>query len=477
MTTLIAGANIPVPAGPLTLVIRRAADAPSVDASALLLGSHGKVRTDADFVFYNQPTGADGAVRHVGSNAEGESVRVDPGALPADVERVVLAASVHEGTFAGVGGLSLVALDAAGAVAATFEVRAGGAETVMVLGELYRRQGVWKLRAIGQGYDSGLAGLASDYGVDVGEEDEVAEAAGVPVEAAVPVGTLPVVPVGGPPLGVTPGWAPPPYSDEPTMRLPAPSDDPQLAGLPPEVGARISLRKEAVRICLEKKGLHEVRARVAIVLDRSGSMRAQYAGGAVGRLVERMAPIAARLDDDGELDAWIFADEYAPLDPVRIPELPRWIADNVYIDGGGRRPQSPPLPDGSQRSPDLLAGVYGGNNEPAVIEDIIARYRREPGAPVLVLFFSDGGVNRSKQIQRLLTDAAGLPIFWQFVGLGRSNYGILERIDTMPGRLVDNAGFFQVDDIDRISDVELYERILSEFPQWLTAARTAGVVR
>ncbi|MFF7248719.1 VWA domain-containing protein [Embleya sp. NPDC008237] len=472
MTTLIAGANVPVPAGPLTLVIRRAADAPIADASALLLGSQGKVRSDEDFVFYNQPAAADGAVRHIGPTAGGEAVVVDPAGLPADVDRVVLAASVHEGTFARVGGLALAVLDASGAAVATFPVEAAGSETVMVLGELYRRQGGWKLRAIGQGYDTGLAGLASDYGVDVGEEDEAPADAGAGVDAARPAGTLPVAPV-----GATPGWAPPPYSDEPTMRLPAPSEDPQLAGLPPEVGARISLRKEAVRITLEKKGLREVRARVAIVLDRSGSMRELYGNGAVGRLVERMAPIAARLDDDGELDAWIFADEFAPLDPVRIPELPRWIADNVYIDGRNNRPQSPPLPNGGQRVPDHLAGVFGGNNEPAVIEDIIARYRREPGAPVLVLFYSDGGVNRSKQIQRLLTDAAGLPIFWQFVGLGRSNYGILERIDTMPGRLVDNAGFFQVDDIDRISDVELYERILAEFPQWLTAARAAGIVR
>ncbi|MFI6982327.1 VWA domain-containing protein [Embleya sp. NPDC050154] len=466
MTTLIAGANVPVPAGPLTLVIRRAADAPIADASALLLGSDGKVRSDEDFVFYNQPAGAAGAVRHLGPTAGGEAVAVDVPALPADVDRVVVAASVHEGTFAGVGGLALAVLDGAGGTVATFPVQAGGGETVLVLGELYRRQGAWKLRAIGQGYDTGLAGLASDYGVDVGEEDEGSVGDGLPA------GTLPAAPV-----GATPGWAPPPYSDEPTMRLPAPADDPQLAGLPPEVGARISLRKEAVRITLEKKGLRDVRARVAIVLDRSGSMRELYGNGAVGRLVERMAPIAARLDDDGELDAWIFADEFAPLDPVRIPELPRWIADNVYIDGRNNRPQSPPLPNGAQRSPDHLSGVFGGNNEPAVIEDIIARYRREPGAPVLVLFYSDGGVNRSKQIQRLLTDAAGLPIFWQFVGLGRSNYGILERIDTMPGRLVDNAGFFQVDDIDRISDVELYERILTEFPQWLTAARAAGIVR
>ncbi|MEU8132019.1 vWA domain-containing protein [Streptodolium elevatio] len=515
MTTLIAGANVPVPAGDLTLVVRWAAGAhgyggSAVDASALLVTAAGRVRSDDDFVFYNQPQAAGGAVAHHVGRAGTEYLAVRPADLPDTIDRVVVAASVHAGTFGSVTGLALDLVDASGTQLATYPVEARGTETVLVLGEIYRRQGGWKLRAIGQGYDSGLAGLASDYGVTIAEDDADAaaqQAAPVPAPAPAPVPAptpapapafgvpapaapgFHVPPAAAPPaqptappgvLPVTPpapagGWVAPAYADDTTMRLPNPATDPDTAGLPPTMGSLVSLRKETVRVTLEKKGITGVRARVAVVLDRSGSMRQLYGGGTVGRLMERMAPVAAKLDVDGALDAWIFADDFARLPSLRLPDLARWIDANVYISS--RHGQLPPLPGGGERYPDHLSGVRGGNNEPLVIRDIMDFYSAQPGDPVLVIFYSDGGVNRSRQISELLTRAAHLPIFWQFVGLGRAEYGILERFDTMPGRIVDNAGFFRVDDFDAVSDAELYDRLLGEFPQWLAAARAQGIVR
>lgn len=147
-------------------------DRADVDVSALLLGADGRVRSDEDFVFYNAPAGGDGAVRLLGKRADeaaGEDrVAVDLEALPADVERVVIAASVDgEQGFGEVADLGLVLLDATGAPAVRFDVDGLGTETAMVLGELYVRGEEWKFRAIGQGWDSGLAGLATDYGIAV----------------------------------------------------------------------------------------------------------------------------------------------------------------------------------------------------------------------------------------------------------------------------------------------------------------------
>lgn len=108
----------------------------------------------------------------------------------------------------------------------------------------------------------------------------------------------------------------------------------------------------------------------------------------------------------------------------------------------------------------------------------VRTYVRENSAdaPTLVLFFSDGGVYRDALIERELRDAVEEPIFWQFVGLGRANYGVLERFDTLPGRRVDNVGFFAVDDIGTVPDQELYDRLLSEFPTWVAAAGRAGII-
>jgi len=118
------------------------------------------------------------------------------------------------------------------------------------------------------------------------------------------------------------------------------------------------------------------------------------------------------------------------------------------------------------------------NEEQKVIADVRDYVRAHPvSAPTLVLFFSDGGVYRNAEIEQQLRAAVDEPIFWQFVGLGRARYGVLERFDTLPGRRVDNVGFFAVDDIDRVPDPELYDRVLSEFPAWLRAARVAGILR
>lgn len=118
------------------------------------------------------------------------------------------------------------------------------------------------------------------------------------------------------------------------------------------------------------------------------------------------------------------------------------------------------------------------NEEQKVIAEVRAYVRENPvPAPTLVLFFSDGGVYRDREIERELRAAVEEPVFWQFVGLGRANYGVLQRFDTMAGRRVDNVGFFAVDDIETVSDPELYDRLLSEFPSWLRDARQAGILR
>lgn len=173
MTTMSKGANIPLTADVVRAVLSwtPGSGVPDVDVSALLLTDAGRVRSDDDFVFYNQPAHHEGAVRHLGKSTSGEcqqdAVEVDLAALRPAVDRVVLAASTDDSTFGAVPGLLLVLTDArTGVELARFPMGAG-TETAFVSGELYRRSGSWKFRAIGQGYDSGLAGLASDFGISV----------------------------------------------------------------------------------------------------------------------------------------------------------------------------------------------------------------------------------------------------------------------------------------------------------------------
>lgn len=116
------------------------------------------------------------------------------------------------------------------------------------------------------------------------------------------------------------------------------------------------------------------------------------------------------------------------------------------------------------------------NDECPIMREIMSLLKPGDRTPTLVLFFTDGGFHHRRDIADLMRAAAYLPAFWQFVGMGHADYGVLERLDEMSGRIVDNAGFFALDDIGQISDDALYQRLLIEFPDWIQAARKAGVL-
>ncbi|MFF7649377.1 TerD family protein [Streptomyces sp. NPDC007983] len=183
---MLKGSNIPLEATAIRAVLRwtPGTDVPDIDASALLLGGDDRVRSDEDFVFYNQPRHPSGLVRHLPKKQAPEgltdTIEADLTGLEPGVHRVVLAASADGGTFGQVRDLSLLLYDASPSAAeeplAIFAVLPEtGKEAALICGELYRRGDSWKFRALGQGYESGLVGLATEYGISV-DDGEGADA-------------------------------------------------------------------------------------------------------------------------------------------------------------------------------------------------------------------------------------------------------------------------------------------------------------
>ncbi|MFE7443353.1 CAP domain-containing protein [Streptomyces chartreusis] len=160
MSELVPGGNLPLPGGGVTVRVPG-----PFDVSALITDDSGKVRGDADFVFYNQPS-APGARLH------GDTLTVDPPRLRSGATRVTVVVSPADpGTPLGrLPAPVLQVTDPGGRPIARFAPPRPGPETVLLLAEVYRRGGGWKLRALGQGYADGLAGLARDFGVDVIED-------------------------------------------------------------------------------------------------------------------------------------------------------------------------------------------------------------------------------------------------------------------------------------------------------------------
>ncbi|KPC61601.1 TerD family protein [Streptomyces chattanoogensis] len=201
-----------------------------LDASALLCGRSGKVLSDVHFVFFNNLRSPDGSVRHSGSGLTGgsggdlEQIQVDLGVVPAAVAKIVFPVSLYEAeqrgqNFGQVRSAYIRIVDQdSGTELARYDLRGDAAtETAMVFGELYRHGADWKFRAVGQGYASGLAGIAQDYGVDVLRPGPAAEVPPVHAPSAEP--SVPPV------TATAAGWETPGHGSTVTPQQPAGSSD------------------------------------------------------------------------------------------------------------------------------------------------------------------------------------------------------------------------------------------------------------
>ncbi|MEV6795641.1 TerD family protein [Streptomyces sp. NPDC051320] len=241
---MLKGSNVPLDAMAVRAVLRwtPGPDIPDIDASALLLGHGGRVRSDEDFVFYNQPRHPSGLVRRLPKKRAGagltDTVEADLAALDPSVEQVVLAASTDDAPFLAVRDLRILLYDAAAPAdgdapaLAVFDIQPEtGQETAMICGELYRRGDGWKFRAVGQGYPTGLVGLATAFGISVDETEADGTAEAQPRPEPQPHRAAAAV--AAPPEQVTAVTAalpqPPPPQTAPPAAYPLPQPQPAVA--------------------------------------------------------------------------------------------------------------------------------------------------------------------------------------------------------------------------------------------------------
>jgi hypothetical protein len=224
--------------------------------------------------------------------------------------------------------------------------------------------------------------------------------------------------------------------------------------------ALVSLYKSA-GVSLRKHGLDGMRAAVYLVVDYSGSMKPYYNDGSVQALADRVLGLSAHLDDDGSVPVVFFSTDVDAETEIA-------------------------LADHAGRIEKIVAGLgHMGKTSYHLAMDAVIDHYLDSGStdPALVVFQTDGGPINKLAAERYLCKAAGLPLFWQFVGFGdphSKQFDFLRRLDDLAvpdKRVVDNAGFFHAGaDPRKVSDAELYDRLVSEFPKWLVAARAQGIV-
>ncbi|WP_405819232.1 TerD family protein [Streptomyces sp. NBC_00838] len=239
MTAMTPGSNIPLSAARVAVDV---AAPVRLDVSGLLLTADGKVRSDDDFIFYNQPAGPGVTYRSGGGTAP-DAIVVDTSAVPAGIEKIVVTASPDAAgqSFQGIEPTATVRNADDGSALATFTPPNLGSETALVVVEVYLRNGAWKVRAVGQGYANGLSGIATDFGVSV---EEPAAPAAAPQAPQPPV--APMAPV--PPSAPVPPPAPTPTIADPRIATPpVPPAAPAPPSAPPAPG-KINLDKGRVNL-------------------------------------------------------------------------------------------------------------------------------------------------------------------------------------------------------------------------------------
>lgn len=209
----------------------------------------------------------------------------------------------------------------------------------------------------------------------------------------------------------------------------------------------LDLRKEQVNLlCLEKKPLQNLTSRVGVVLDYSGSMSTRYRNGTVQSILERLFPLALQFDDNGEMELWIFDTDFKRLNNI--------TKDNYYgyIDR------------------EILSKYdMGGTRYAPVLKDVYNKYMIEDVAklPNFLIFITDGDNSDKENTTEVIRKISEYPIFIQFIGVGNDSMQYLEELDNLDKRYVDNANFFRVSNINEMTDNELYNKLLSEYPAWL----------
>lgn len=393
----------------------------TIDISCFCLNETGKLEDENYMIFYNQKTSPNNEVKLIQESPF--KFEIDADKLPQKASKLVFTAAIDGNNT--MSEIQSVEFKIAG-VSFSLTGKDFSTEKAIIIAEVYKRDNIWRINAVGQGFNGGLDALLVSFG------GQVATTTPAPIAVVKNKQTI---------------FLEKRVNLEKIME----KESPKL----------VSLAKKAA-VSLEKRGLGQHRAKVALCLDISGSMDKMYRSGIVQEFVERILALGCRLDDDGSIDVFLFGEFGHQPDPISINDF------NGYVN---RITKKYPLE---------------GNTKYSVAIELVRKFytdykfeRTKPvkqEIPTYVMFLTDGQPADKAQATLALRNASFEPIFWQFMGIGNADFSYLQKLDDLEGRYIDNANFFGVSDLQSMSDDALYEKLTNEYPEWLKQAKTLNLI-
>lgn len=227
---------------------------------------------------------------------------------------------------------------------------------------------------------------------------------------------------------------------------------------------KIELRKNNVLDLKKKSGLDvNSKAQVVLALDYSGSMGGLYGNGTVQDVVERILPFGLAFDDNGEVDFYLFHDGVIKLkEPITLNNLDGHIQNKIigkhYMGGTNYAPVLNQIYE--DYATETTRKLFGSS-----------KTEKRTDLPVYVIFITDGNNFDKNATESIIKKMSKTGIFVQFIGIGHEQFHFLDKLDDLSGRLIDNVNFLKVDRIREISDDDLYQGLMAEYPGWTQLAK------
>ncbi len=440
----------------------------TIDITCFGLDDRKQLSDDRYMIFYNQMSSPEKSVEMTENKQNKGTFKVNLLMLPSTIKSLVFTATIdgEEKMSDIVSGDFFITVNGQKMVSYQFNNKDFKNERAVIISEIYFKD-VWRVGIVGDGFDGGLSALLKHFGGMNADEQPVDQPTQQPVLQPIQQTTAQST-ASGQQSSVPAGRA---VNLEKRIKL-----EKKMEEKAPQI---LSLAKKAT-VSLKKAGLENHTAKVALCLDISGSMSSLYNSGKIQDFAERILALGCKFDDDGSIDIFLFGAKAHEAGALSIDNFNGYIRSLI------------------SRYP-LEGGTYYGKAMKIIREfyfpNSVNRKITKAECPVYVMFVTDGATFDEDVTRANLQDSSYQGIFWQFMAIGKSSkdvktkgiggffrslaasdFRFLEELDNLQGRLIDNANFFSVEDPTKVSDEELYDLLMNEYPTWLKQASQNGLI-